>query len=237
MKEYLIGVSVYNEGEKIRRVIRKFNNYEIYDVLIVDDGSTDHAVEGLPHHPAVTVLSNDVCRGAGFTTRQTIRYAQDKHYKYIIFVSGNDKDDSGDILQFVDFLKRGYDFVQGSRFLKGGQHGGMPYYRKVATRFIHPGLISFVTGMKITDSTNGFRAVRTGFFDDPRMNIEQQWLDQYELEPYLLFYAIRLGYKTIEVPVTKIYPPKAEGYTKMKPWTGWWSILRPVIYLALGIRK
>jgi dolichol-phosphate mannosyltransferase len=39
------------------------------------------------------------------------------------------------------------------------------------------------------------------------------------------------------VPVTKIYPPKELGYTKMKPITGWWSILRPLVFLGLGIKK
>ncbi len=94
-----------------------------------------------------------------------------------------------------------------------------------------------VTGIKVTDSTNGFRAVRSRFFKDPRMDISQSWLDRYELEPYIFYYAVKLGYRVKEVPVTKIYPPKTEGYTKMKPVSGWWSILRPVIYLGLRIRQ
>lgn len=45
--------------------------------------------------------------------------------------------------------------------------------------------------------------------------------------------AIEYGIK--EVPVTKIYPAKELGYTKMKPITGWWNILKPIIYLGLRI--
>jgi predicted Rossmann fold flavoprotein len=45
------------------------------------------------------------------------------------------------------------------------------------------------------------------------------------------------GYRTAEVPVTKIYPPKSLGQTKMKPITGWWSILRPLVFMGLGIRR
>ena len=40
-----------------------------------------------------------------------------------------------------------------------------------------------------------------------------------------------------EVPVTKIYPPKKQGQTKMKPITGWWSMLRPLVYLGLGLKE
>jgi len=61
--------------------------------------------------------------------------------------------------------------------------------------------------------------------------------DEYELEPYLYLRAIRLGYRTTEVPVTKVYPPKALGQTKMRPVVGWWSILRPLVYVGLGLRR
>jgi dolichol-phosphate mannosyltransferase len=88
----------------------------------------------------------------------------------------------------------------------------------------------------VTESTNGFRAFRTTLLNDARIRLNQSWLDQYELEPYLYWKTIRLGYRTCEVPVTKIYPPKAIGYTKMKPITGWWSMLRPIVLLGLGLR-
>jgi dolichol-phosphate mannosyltransferase len=46
-----------------------------------------------------------------------------------------------------------------------------------------------------------------------------------------------LGYRHCEVPVTKVYPPHGQGYTKMKPITGWWSIFRPIVYLGFGVKK
>lgn len=110
----------------------------------------------------------------------------------------------------------------------------MPFYRKWATR-LHPFLMSMITGQRLTDSTNGFRAFRIAIFNDRRIDIDPPYLDHYELEPYLLYKAITLGYRFIEVPVTKIYPSRRLGYTKMRPITGWWSILRPVIYLGLRI--
>ena len=48
---------------------------------------------------------------------------------------------------------------------------------------------------------------------------------------------VRLGYRVKEVPVTKIYPTHELGYTKMKPITGWWSILRPLFLLGLHIKR
>ena len=61
--------------------------------------------------------------------------------------------------------------------------------------------------------------------------------DEYELEIYLFYKLIKLGYKVKEAPVTKIYPPKELGYTKMKPIIGWWNMLKPIFFLGLGIKK
>ena len=113
----------------------------------------------------------------------------------------------------------------------------MPRHRVLATRYLHPKLTSWLTGQRVTDSTNGFRALKLAVLDDPRIRLEQAWLDRYELEPYLLYQALHFGYRVREVPVTKIYPDFAVGYTKMKPVLGWWSILRPLLYLKLGIRQ
>ena len=74
-------------------------------------------------------------------------------------------------------------------------------------------------------------------FNDSRIQIDQEWLNAYELEPYIFFKAIKLGYKVREVPATKIYPPKELGYTTKTPIIGWWSILRPIFLLGLGLKK
>lgn len=237
MKKYLVGISALNESDKIRRVVARFNDYERYDVLIVDDGSTDGAIAHLPQNPSVTVIRNPVTKGAGHSTRQLLDYGKDKKYLATILVSGNDKDSPEDVGKLIEAIEEGYDFVQGSRYCKGGHYGQMPFYRVIATRFLHPLLFSLITRRWITDSTNGFRAVRSSVCQDTRLNLYQDWLNAYEFEPYLFYKAVQFGYKIKEVPVTKIYPSAKEGYTKMKPWVGWWSILRPLIYLGLGIKK
>lgn len=236
-KKYLLGICSFNEGDKIRRVMEKFSEYSRYDVLLIDDGSTDGSIAALSLDSRVRLVRNDRSMGAGFGTRQIIDYAREHGYEVAIFVSGNDKDDDGDVPLMIEAMEQGYDFVQGSRYLPGGGYGNMPLYRLLATRYAHPWIFSLFSGKRITDSTNGFRAVRVSVCQDERMDLNQDWLDQYELEPYLFYKAIRLGYKVKEVPVRKIYPDQKEGYTKMRPFSGWWSILRPIFLLGLGIKK
>jgi dolichol-phosphate mannosyltransferase len=237
MNKYTLGICGFNEGEKLKSVCERFSDYGLYDVLIVDDGSTDGSFERLPKNEHISVIRNDMNRGAGFGVRQLLTRAKEKGYEAILFVSGNNKDRPEDIYLLVKALEAGNDLVQGSRYLPGGGFAKMPLYRMFATRAVHPWLFSLITGKRITDSTNGFRGVRLSILDDKRIDLGQEWLDKYELEPYLFFKTIKLGYRVTEVPVTKIYPPKKQGYTKMKPVTGWWSILRPLVYLGLGIKK
>jgi dolichol-phosphate mannosyltransferase len=173
----------------------------------------------------------------GAAIRQGFDYALKKEYQYVVVIAGNNKDEPNEIPNLLEPLEKdGFDFIQGSRFLGGTKNfGHMPFYRKIATR-VHPVFFSMFTGKWVTESTNGFRAMKAAVLKDERINLKQGWLDQYELEPYLYYKAVVLGYKTGEVACTKIYPPKKIGYTKMKPLTGWWSILRPLFLLKLRMR-
>ncbi len=237
----LVTPFAYNEGIKIKNTLSKFPRSRNYDVMVFDDGSTDGSLsEPQINLKAmnISVLRNESNFGIGAAIRKMIKYAINENYDILVIMAGNDKDDASEIDRLINpVIVGGFDFVQGSRYLPGGNFGNMPFYRQIATRYIHPLLMSLITKRRITDSTNGFRAINLNMFKDNKINIDQDWLNKYELEPYLMYKSIALGYKFTEVPVTKIYPPKALGYTKMKPITGWWSILRPLLLLGLKLKK
>ena len=67
------------------------------------------------------------------------------------------------------------------------------------------------------------------------LDLSQRWLDGYQLEVYLLIKLLKLGYRSTEVPVSKIYPPKGVGNTKMRPLVDWWHMLSPIFLIGLGI--
>lgn len=243
MNKCLVSPVAYNEHVKLKNVIERFLKSPVakqVDYLIVDDGSDDGTSEMIQsfEKQAVKTIKHARRQGVGAAIRTAIRYATENGYQMLVIMAGNDKDNPDEIpLLLAPILENGFDLVQGSRYLGGNRIGGdMPFYRKWATR-LHPFLLSVFVGHKVTDSTNGFRAMRLSLFNDKRINIDQPWLNTYELEPYILFKTIRLGYRFCEAPVTKIYPAKSLGYTKMKPIVGWWSILKPIFYLGLGIKK
>ena len=239
----LVSPVAFNENVKLKNVIERFLKSSVYgqvDYLIVDDASDDGTTELIASYQdqGVQTIRHQTRQGVGSAIRTAIKHARQENYDALVIMAGNDKDNPDEIPVLLNLLfDQENDFVQGSRYIGEQRIGGaMPFYRKLATR-MHPWLMSMATGRKLTDTTNGFRAFRLSIFDDKRINIDQEWLDKYELEPYILFKSVKCGFKFSEAPVTKIYPPKKLGYTKMKPFIGWWSILRPVIYLGLGIKK
>jgi dolichol-phosphate mannosyltransferase len=225
---------VLDEEQKIAEVVRRTPREVVDAVLVVDDGSTDRSAE-VARSLGAQVLPMGRTVGVGAALRAGFHHALGQGYDVVVVMAGNNKDSPEEIPLLLDPIADGRsDFVQGSRFLKkNANFGAMPLYRRIATR-IHPLLFSLVARRWVTESTNGFRAIHRRILADPRLDLSPSWLDEYELEPYLYLRSIRLGYRTAEVPVTKIYPPRRLGQTKMKPISGWWSILRPLFYLALS---
>lgn len=236
-RKILLLTSAYNEEAKIGDVIRRVPHNLVDKILVIDDGSTDGTVR-VAEDAGASVIKLDACRGVGFAGRVGFEQAVKEDFDIIVTIAGNNKDNPEEIPQLLDpICDEDYDFVIGSRFLAGGGYGGdMPLYRKMATR-LHPWLIGLFCGKKITESTNGFRAMKVDILKDDRINLYQDWLNHYELEVYLLIKIIKLGYKFTEVPCTKIYPAKRLGRTKMRPILDWWKMLRPVFLLGFGIRQ
>lgn len=227
----------FNEERAIASVIERLRKINGIDMAVADDGSTDRTAR-IVSERGVTLLPSPERRGVGAAIRRAYQWARDEGYDICVIMSGNDKDRPDQIERLVAPIAAGEaDLVQGSRYLPSGDHQNMPAHRIGASRIVHPWLFRLVAGQHVTDTTNGFRALRLSLLDDARLDLSQTWLDQYELEPYLLLRAIQLGYVVREVPVTKVYPASGIQYTKMRPLLDWWSIVRPIVLVGLGIRK
>lgn len=227
----------WNEGERIARVVEAVPRDIVETMVVVDDGSTDKTAD-FAEGAGATVIRAGENRGVGAAIRSGIDYAIEHGYDIVVIVSGGGKTPPEQIPRLVEPIIKGEaELVQGSRYLEGGEQVRMPLRRKIGTRG-YTFLFSLFCFHKVTDASSGFRAIKLSLFDDKRINLWQDWLDRYELEPYLLFKALRLRHKVIEAPVTIEYP-KTDGiaYTKMRAITDWWKIFRPILFLGLGIKK
>ena len=224
----------WNEEKRIAAVVKAMPP-EVDTCLVVDDGSTDTTGE-VARAAGAEVLRNEKNTGVGASIRSGIERAIEGGYDIVAVVSGGGKTPPAQIPRLLAPIALGKaDFTQGSRYLDGGEFRNMPWSRRWGTRG-YSFLFSLFLGSRITDASSGFRAVRTSLFKDERIKLRQEWLDRYELEPYLLFQAVRRGHRVIEVPVTIEYPTNTKKYTKMRPLLDWWKIFRPVVFLRLGLK-
>jgi dolichol-phosphate mannosyltransferase len=223
-----------NEAKVISRVVHGARRRpEVGAVYVVDDGSRDGTAR-VARKAGARVLVHRRNRGAGAALRTGYQAADRAGFDTLVTMGADDQDNASEIPRLLARIRAGDDFVQGSRWLREGRVENIPLFRRVTT-IIYSLVFSVVAGRRITDGTNGFRAFRAGLLR--RINLNQGWLDRYELEPYLYYHAVHDGFRVSEVPVTKRYPKSGAGYTKMRGLRDHWRILRPLILLGLRIKR
>jgi len=230
-------VPAFNEKGKIGRVVEKTRQTALADLVVaIDDCSHDGTYLEAETAGAV-VIRHRKNMGVGAAIRSGIYYGLEHGYDIGVVLSGDDQHHPQEIAGVIEpILKNECDMVQGSRWLKGGKVENERPFRVVMTK-LYSLFFTLVTGRKITDATNGFRAFRLSLFKST-INIGKPWLDRYELEPYILFKAVKnRSIRLKEVPITISYHTHRKEFTKMKPFSDWWRIAKPVILLALKLRR
>lgn len=236
-------VVCYNTADQTRRVIDKFPEDTVFDVLFVNDGSTDGTREVLDES-RFEVVHHESNRGVGAAIRTGLQCAMERGYEAAAVLAGNNKDDPRQIPDVLTPIVAGSaDYVQGSRFLDGGGHENLPRFRHIMVK-VHALLFRILTGFRGTDALNGFRGFRLSVFEaSGGIDIWQDWLDRYEFETYVHYKILKEPrLRSVEVGVTKTYPDQERSrgkvkYSHIRPVVDWWIILRPLVYLVLGLRS
>ena len=235
-------IPVYREAGKIGGVLEKFDRQTVDEICLVVDEPSENVLEEIrrvgdeSRLPIRTIL-NLGRKGVGHAIKQGYRYAISQEYDLIVVMAGNGKDDPREIWRLTNpIIDEGFDYVQGSRFLPGARREKTPILRRVFTR-LFPVLWTLLTGVRCTEVTNGFRAYRATLLEDPRIDVWQDWLDRYELEYYLHYKVLTLGFRFAERPVSKLYTTQKKKYSHIMPLRDWWQIVGPVFLLRFGVRK
>ena len=229
-------IPALNEAGKIGRVLDKMPRDARFEAIVVDDGSTDGTRDEARDHGAAVVVRHEVRGGVGAAIRDGWKIALERGRPYVALISGDDQHEPDELIPaFQTLLATGADYVQGSRWTRGGRVVGPTGGRGLGTR-IYSIAFSVLALKWITDATNGFRILDSRILRDPALDLDQAWLTSYDLEPYVLYKAIRSGYRVVEVPCTVRYHAK-EGYTKMRGLRDWWRLFRPAVLLRFGVKR
>ncbi len=238
-KEYVLLIPIINEGDRIAKELTRAKQHHIadfVDIVICDGGSTDGctADNKLRSLDVNTLLVKKDTGKQGAQLRMGMWWALKRGYKGIITIDGNDKDSIEDVPVFIQKLEAGYDFIQGSRFIKGGHAINTPLVREIAVRFIHAPIISITARQRFTDTTNAYRGYSIKYLTDARVQPFRDVFMTYELLAYLSVRASQLGLKACEVPVTRAYPKIGKVPTKISFFGGNWELLKILFKNMIG---
>jgi dolichol-phosphate mannosyltransferase len=236
---WCVVIPVINEGERIKNLLSRMADLKISniaDIIIVDSGSTDGSLKlSLLRDTGVRALLVKTDPGKlSSQLRCAYAFALDQGYEGVVTIDGNDKDDPEAIPKFIDALQNGIDFVQASRFIRGGMAENTPKLRDFAIRLVHAPLLSQFSGFHWTDTTQGFRAYSRKMLMDPDISVFRDIFITYELLAYLSYRAPKLGYYCIELPTIRRYPASGKVPTKISGVKGNLSLLSVLFRACLG---
>lgn len=237
--DYVVLIPIINEGNRIHEELSRAKAAmisSVADIVICDGGSTDGSTDKniLKSLDVNTLLTKTGAGKQGAQFRMGFYFAKLRGYKGIITIDGNNKDSIEDVPAFIKKLKNGYDFVQGSRFVKDGKAINTPIVRLLSVKLIHAPFISLAAHHRFTDTTNAFRAYSAAYLYDERTDIFRDVFFGYELLAYLSVRATQLGYKACEIPVIRAYPKKEKMPTKISPFKGNWNLMKILIKNLFG---
>ncbi len=219
---YCLCIPIMNEGHKFKKQLAKLTPYKkLVDIIILDWGSTDGSTNKtfLKKNGVRTLIIKESPGRQGTQFRMGFSYALKEGYDGIITMDGNNKDGAEAIPYFIKSLKEGFDYIQGSRFVKDGKGINTPLSRYLGIRFVLSPLLSLAANYWYTDITNGYRAFSRNYLLHPKVKPFRDIFISYEMLFYLTVRANQIGLKTKEIPVVREYP-KGEIPTKIKGWKG-----------------
>ncbi|MGB9859813.1 MAG: glycosyltransferase family 2 protein [Moorellaceae bacterium] len=207
-RNILIIVPAYNEEKTVASVVWHIREQGPFDVLVVDDGSTDRTTEEATAAGA-RVVSLPFNLGIGGAVQTGYLYALRYGYSIAVQLDADGQHDPRSLHRLLEpVVSDRADIAVGSRFL-GGPRYSVPLTRRIGIRLFAL-MLSWLWQQPVTDPTSGFRAVNrrvmktfAGYYPDDYPEVEA------------LAHLRYLGVRLVEVPVTM--HPRQEGRSSITP--------------------
>ncbi|PWT90785.1 MAG: dolichol-P-glucose synthetase [Proteobacteria bacterium] len=191
------------------------------EVVVADNGSTDGSVEIAEAHGARVVRVPE--RGYGAALKAGIAASRGT---FIIMGDADDSYDFGEVPNFVEKLRQGYDLVMGNRFRGGIRPGAMPPLHKY---FGNPGLTALLNTLfhaGVGDSYCGMRGFSRAVYD--RLDVRSTGME-FALE--FVIKATQIGARISEIPII-LWPDKRGRPPHLRSFRDGWRSLRFMLMYA-----
>jgi glycosyltransferase involved in cell wall biosynthesis len=152
-------VPSYNEEASIGHVVRRLRaDAPSFEVLVVDDGSTD-ATAQIAEEAGARVLRLPFNLGIGGAVQAGFKFALENGYEFAVQVDGDGQHDPAEIDKLEAAMReRNVDMVCGSRFLTADHQYPAPISRRTGIH-VFAFLLSRIVGQRVSDPTSGFRLI------------------------------------------------------------------------------
>ena len=202
-----IVVPVMNEQESVRLLFEKLSLQleqlgKRYEVIFVDDGSTDNTFQELKklhdEHPDIVRVVR-FRRNFGKTPALVAAFSRCRG-EIIFTMDGDLQDDPQEIPRFLEKLDEGYDLVSGWKFPR------LDPLSKTFPSRIFNWMVGTMTGVHLHDINNGFKAYRCEVIEDPHLKL---YGDFHRFIPVMAHWR---GYRVAEIKVR--HHPRKFGVSK-----------------------
>jgi dolichol-phosphate mannosyltransferase len=232
----LVIIPTYNEAENIERIVHRIaESLPEAGILVVDDGSPDGTgdlVKAVAAElPDVHLLTRTEKAGLGSAYRAGFVWGLDHDYDVLVEMDADFSHDPAALPTLLAPLNDGYDVSIGSRYVRGGKVPNWARHR----HFLSQGgnrYAEIVLGLKVADSTAGFRAYKADIMRKLDLNLIRA--EGYGFQIEMTYRAKQHGAAIAEVPIT--FVDRAAGESKMSSrivfealgLVTWWGLGRAV---------
>lgn len=193
-------IPAYNEEPRLKGTLEKVLNYcksaeFTYEIIIVDDGSSDRTIETCKEFENVTVISQPQNMGKGAAVRTGMLAAKGD---YRIFSDADLSTPIHETNKILSFLKSGYDVCVGSRALDSSMiKVHQPFYREFMGKTFNR-IVQMLVVKGIRDTQCGFK----GFTAAAAENVfSKALINGFGFDVEILYLAKLSGLKIMEIPV------------------------------------
>ena len=248
MSDSIVIIPTYNEKENIENIIRVvFGLEKEFHILIIDDGSPDGTADIVKRlqkefPERLFMVERKGKLGLGTAYICGFKWAIEHKYDFIFEMDADFSHNPNDLPKLnAACTEQGGDVAVGSRYCNGVNVVNWPLGRVLMSYYASV-YVRFVTGMKVQDTTAGFKCYRREVLE--MIDLDRIHFKGYAFQIEMKFTAYKCGYKIVEVPIifinrvlgtskmnSSIFGEALFGVLKLK----WWSLFRK--YPQKGSRK
>ena len=212
----IVIIPTFKERENIESIIKSISSLDIpFDILIIDDNSPDGTADIVKDlqksFKNLYLIERPGKMGLGTAYITGFKWALEKGYNYIYEMDADFSHDPRDLVKlFRACSENGADLAIGSRYISGVNVVNWPLSRVLMSYFASI-YVRIITGMKIMDTTAGFKCYKKEVLTKIRLDKVKSVGYGFQIE--MKFKTWKLGYKILEVPI--IFTDRKLGASKM----------------------